>query len=821
MQTSKVTPPLGSCASGGRIFRLAASLVLPITLSLCSGAGAQVFERGTDLPPAEVERIDPAAATHLENAERFLAEKQWDEAIEAIRRVMESDTGQFVPTEQRAGYTRWIPVREYCQQKLASLAATAPEALERYRRLVDPLAEQWYREAVATRNEELLRRIIQHAFASRWGDDALLLAGEFRLQVGDFSQARADWQRLSPLLTVPPALADLLKSPAGSPLWLAVRKVDWAKDGASILAALSGPTGARTGYFPDTDASLADVRARLVFVSILEGSFDRAEVELDLFKRLHPNAEGQIGGRSGKLTQVLADWLQQAKTWPPERLPSDWPTFAGNFQRNGRSVDTVDIAGAPIWTYELPKLTSDREVVGASRLRPADDMKSLLSYFPAVVDGTVLLRAEAGQKSLVTALDLRTGEAKWEVDYQRRLWALNAPLDPSDRSASDAHQGLSRHVGVARFTLSAADGKVFSRMGSPITGPSLRTIDRLLSKDQGWLIGLDLRSEGKPLEGFPIRPESSAWSFEGTPVYDRGAIYVAMRRADGPRAQIYVACFDLPTSPTVIDDAEDDSRPTGRLRWRTKIAAGATLGGGEVEELSHTLLTLLHGRLYLNTNIGAVACLSADSGKVDWIATYPRSTFRDVDSVRAEDNFFRDLNPCMIAGDYAIVAPSDCASLFALELASGRVVWQLAEGAGTDIVHLLGRRGNVLHASGDYLYWIDLQSGQILTQFPQPGVSAPGSTPPTPRGYGRGLLAGDQIYWPTRDNLYVFAQQPVKDATGWRPGAIRDIALASRGATGGNLTIADGVLLIAAGDRLYAFDQQGPHRLRPATAEVR
>src|SRR5690242_7282366 len=140
-------------------------------------------------------------------------------------------------------------------------------------------------------------------------------------------------------------------------------------------------------------------------------------------------------------------------------------------------------------------------------------------------------------------------------------------------------------------------------MGSPITGPSLRTIDRLLSKDQGWLLGLDLRSEGKPIEGFPIRPESSAWSFEGTPVYDRGALYVAIRRADGPRAQIYVACFDLPTSSTAIDDSEDNSRPTGRMRWRTKIAAGATVGAVEVEELSHTLLTLLHGRLYLNTNI--------------------------------------------------------------------------------------------------------------------------------------------------------------------------------------------------------------------------
>jgi len=796
------------------------SAILFAVCSLSEAAG-QVFERGSDLPPAEVERIDAASATHLENADRFLAEKQWDEAVEAIRRVMESDTGQFVPVDLRSGYTRWIPVREFCQQKLAGLATSAPEALDRYRRLVDPLAEQWYREAVASRNEVLLRQIVAQAFASRWGDDALLLAGEYRLQAGDFAQARADWQRLSPVLTVPSGLAAPLKVPEGSPLWLAVRKVDWVKGGAAVLQELAVPTEARPGYFPDTDLSLSDVRSRLVLVSILEGSLDRAAVELDLFKRLHPNAEGQIGGRRGPLAEILGDWLKQASNWPPERLGTDWPTFAGDYERNQRSTETVDIAGQPTWTYELPKLTSDREVIGASRLRVADEMKSLLSYFPAVVDGTVLVRAEAGQKSLVTALDLHSGQTKWEVDYQRRLWALNAPLDPSDSKTSDAHQGLSRHVGVARFTLSAADGKVFSRMGSPVTGPSLRSIDRLLSKDQGWLLGLDLRSEGKPLEGFPIRPESAAWSFEGTPIYDQGSLYVVMRRADGPRAQIHVACFELPTSPMAIDDSEDNSRPTGRMRWRTNIAAGATVGAGDVEELSHTLLTLSHGRLYLNTNVGAVACLSADSGRVEWIATYPRASFREGDSGRAEDHFFRDLNPCMVAGDFLIVAPSDCSTLFALELASGRIVWQLPVGAGADIIHLLGHRGNVLHASGDYLYWIDLQSGSVLTQYPHAGASAPGSTPPSPRGFGRGVLAGDHVYWPTRESIYVFAQQPVKDATGWRPGGIRDIALAPRGATGGNLTIADGVLLIAAGDRLYAFDQHGPSNPPAATAEVR
>jgi outer membrane protein assembly factor BamB len=784
--------------------------LLPGCLLAPSLARSQVFQRSVDLPEAEVERIDATAATHLENAERFLAEKQWDEAIESIRRVMENDSGQFIPLEKQGEYVSWIPVREFCQRKLTTLAETAPDALVRYRALVDPLAEQWYRDGVSQRREDLLRRIIDQAFASRWGDDALLLAGEYRLAAGDHAQARADWQRLSPLLTVPPALSKLRNVPVGSPLWLAVRGLNWDEAGGDVVRALSEKMPAVGNCFPDSDLDLANVRARLVLVSVLEGSLDRARVELELLERLHPGAEGQLGGRRGTYTALLADWLKQAETWKADQANDGWPTFAGNLERNGRASGDIDISGSPIWTYALPKLTSEHEIVGASRLRVADDMKGLLSYFPVVTDGTVYLKSESQQKSLVTALDLKTGKQKWEVDYPRRLWELQPSNEPTDAAISDAHRGLDRHAGVARFTLSVDDGKLFARMGSPVTGSSMRSMDRLLSKDQGWLVGLDLPSEGKPLEGFPIRPESSAWAFEGPPIYDQGQLYVAMRRADGPRAQIYVACFELPTGPTAIDDSEDDSRPVGRLRWRAKIAAAATIGGGDIEEIGNTLLTLSHGRLYCNTNLGATAAISAESGKVDWVVTYPRATLRSGKPDLPEYHFFRDLTPAMVAKDFAVVAPSDASSVFAVELASGRVVWKLPGERGEDIVHLLGSQGDVLNASGNHLYWIDLQSGHVLTQYPQPTTSGPEFAPASPRGFGRGVLTGTKVYWPTRENIYVFDQQPAKTATGWRPSPTRDLQLTSRGATGGNLTIAEGVLLIAAGDRLYAFDQEGP-----------
>ena len=77
-------------------------------------------------------------------------------------------------------------------------------------------------------------------------------------------------------------------------------------------------------------------------------------------------------------------------------------------------------------------------------------------------------------------------------------------------------------------------------------------------------------------------------------------------------------------------------------------------------------------------------------------------------------------------------------------------------------------------------------------------------------GYGRGVLAGDSVLWPTRDKLYVFDQQTAQ------PRKVVD--LAARGASGGNLLVADGRLLIATESELIAI---GPHGGKPHDKELK
>ena len=78
---------------------------------------------------------------------------------------------------------------------------------------------------------------------------------------------------------------------------------------------------------------------------------------------------------------------------------------------------------------------------------------------------------------------------------------------------------------------------------------------------------------------------------------------------------------------------------------------------------------------------------------------------------------------------------------------------------------------------------------------------------------------GDQVVWPTRDELYVFDQAVDRGAEDRR--AIRFRWAKARQAAGGNLVAAGELLLIATPDKLFAFRQQGGRARRQVTPAQR
>jgi len=666
----------------------------------------------------QLDRADNAVLAQLERVKAFLADKQWDEAVETLRQIAQTADGKLL------GATEWryVSLRDYCHLQLAALP---PEALKLYRARVDADARKWYEEGVAKRDRRLLQSVVDQAFAGSWGDDALLALGEMALEKGDYAAARWHWERIVPA-----------RPPADTP-----------------------PTW--PGY-PDSDLDLASVRARLVLVSILEGSSARAREELAQFARLHPQAKGRLAGREVVHAEALAELLAESAAWPPPKPSADWPTFAGCGARNRAAARLIDVAEVA-WRMPLPKV---RPALNASLASVAEDADAPLSYHPLLWNGMVLV---AGQMD-VRAVRLSTGQPAWG--------SAGAAIYRDALEGSSAEFANPREtLGTARFTATVYDGRLYARMGAAVTS---RPPESLPTLGKGYLVCLDLAAEGRL--AWKLAPEEG-FAFEGAPLCDGANVYAAMRRSD-VRPQAHVACLDA---------------QTGRPRWRRFIAGAETPARGMLYESTHALLTLQGGVLYFNTNLGAVAALSADDGRVLWATLYPRA--RSGDLAQPAPHWQRDLTPCVFDRGTLLAAPADSPRIFGLDAATGQIVWQ----TGTqveDAVHLLGTCGEQLIAGGRRLYWIGTQpedKGRIRHVWPE-GDARP--------GFGRGVLAGGLVLFPTREKLGDRVMHRIHLFDGQTAELKKVIDLDFRGkppVAAGNLLVAGGQLLIATGNELICL----------------
>ncbi|HEV3121214.1 MAG TPA: PQQ-binding-like beta-propeller repeat protein, partial [Isosphaeraceae bacterium] len=241
----------------------------------------------------------------------------------------------------------------------------------------------------------------------------------------------------------------------------------------------------------------------------------------------------------------------------------------------------------------------------------------------------------------------------------------------------------------------------------------------------------------------------------------------------------YVACLDA---------------ETGAPLWVRFVFQGNSgfdngMGAMFTADLNHRLLSLEGSTVYYQTNLGAVAALDAETGRVRWLATYPRQERGGGAAARG-----RDLNPAVVHNGLAIVAPEDNPRIFAFDAATGRLVWKSKP--LKDVAHLLGVAHGRLIATGDHVYSLDVRDGRIVRSWPEGGNEA------GLEGYGRGVLAGDYIYWPTKTEIHVLDQ-----ATGLRadrpPIKLQEMFQTS----GGNLAVGDGYLIVAQPDALVVFCQ--------------
>lgn len=679
-------------------------------------AASTTFNRLERADSPQLDLADGAILAELDRAKSLAAERHADEAVEIFRRLAETSGEKLVASEPG----HYVRLADWCQRQLLAMP---PESLKLYRDQVDPIAQAWYEGGLASKNRQRLEAVADRFLAGSYGIPSLLALGDLAFEAGDFIAARRHWQKI---LTLQP--------PQFSPNSTAIH------------------------------VALPAVQARLVLASILEGDVERARTELNELDRLYPNAEGKLGGRTGRFSQLLQALIAESVSWPPVSESPDWYTFAGNFRRNRIALPPGDL-DAVQWRFPLPPPRGAR--VGAEG---ADSPVAAPPYFPLSVGPVVFVNN--GQQIFAVRSD--TGQPAWgptATVYADEMVSLAKTTAISSEAP-----------GVQRFTMTVYRDRLLARMGVSRVGASEAAAT---TEATSCLVCLDLAAEGRLLWK---RQPDEGWAFEGTPVADGQGVYVAMQHRD-IHAQTFVACLDP---------------DTGRMRWRRFICGGEMPSRDVSLENVSQLLTLSGDAIYYNTNLGVVAAIRAADGRMLWAASYPRMLRGRSDPLASLGQ--REPTPGLLARGVLLVAPSDNPCLFAFDAASGQSLWRTDE-RFADVQHLLGAADESLIASGRRLYWISMgpkNGGQLQHVSPEHVA---------PSGSGCGVLAGRSVLWPTRDKLYVFEQRTSK--------LQKAVDLKPFGAAGGNLLATPGQLLIATERELLAVQAAGSSENTPHSREVK
>jgi outer membrane protein assembly factor BamB len=630
--------------------------------------------------------VETQVVKTLETAREHIIEGQWEPAVSILQELIDSSGDTLIPVE----VGRYSNTGDYCHLLISQF----PDAgLQAYRNRVDTQAREWFEAGQSALDESLLLRVIDGAFNSSFGDEALWLSGELAFERGQYALARQYWSLLVPSVVRAPDDSDAPPAP----------------DSPAVV-----PPAIYLTY-PDPSATKEEVLARLVLCSIFEGDAARADSELAVCRTQFPDATGTLAGRTGKLVDILADVARETSSWNDvETLANAKTAPGGRLSRSGLPGPTPRTREM-IWRQSIPQ----NRFQGPTS-RTALETEAPPPFFPLVDQGAVFV---CGADS-VFAFDLATGRPKWAIgnndDGSIYSNILERPVTPHLPPA-----------GLAWYALCLSEGRLYSRMGPPVMRRS-RNEGNSFSE----IIGLDVaQREGElafhvtsdVLDPDAESPEATSWSFEGTPLVSDGRVYVSARRGF-PEDESVVACFDANSS---------------RLLWKRKVCASLKTAGDRFNLIGQNLLTLGDGRLFLTTGTGAVAALDAATGRIQWVVTYQsdgKNTPHELSDPRRHG-----LTPCVFHRGIVYAAPNDSNLIYALDAATGHPVWR--QQYPDQILHIVGVIDGRLILSGQSIWAVDASTG--ASAWPQ----RIGFADPAGRGYGRPALSHDFLYWPTRDEI--------------------------------------------------------------------
>ena len=489
--------------------------------------------------------------------------------------------------------------------------------------------------------------------------------------------------------------------------------------------------------YPDSLDSSAAVVARIALCDLLLGDRVAVDRRIAILRERYPEATGSIGGSAGRLVDLVTELARPRAGIEQDKGPGGMPA--------ARPLPWV-LSGDPCPRRIGPRLWT------RSHSRPSAGIPGEVTRVPALWGDLCIL----ADNDRVLALRAESGKPAWPsggADDDGRIFDGDGERDRRAGSRQTWPRPLYRPA-------IDGSGRCFSRIG---VGAEPNRIS-LLKNDASRIVAFDLANgEGRLLWSTPAAtlPGQANWSFAGPPL-SVGESVLCVVRAAGTEALCGVASLEA---------------STGGIRWVrpvcTVISEADPLWGRET-------LRQESGRVILNLT-GLVAALRVTDGRIEWIRR---------DEVRRERGASRQrevatLDPLVLGGRVYAITNDD--RIECLDAADGRRHWA-CETPGP-VTSVIGARQGVVVAAGDSLWGTDASSGRLLWRF--------GYDDPEARGAGPGCIAGSDILWSTREDLFT-----VDLLTGL---PLHRVPLAETNARGGVLAAGDHELLLASPEGLSLF----------------
>jgi outer membrane protein assembly factor BamB/tetratricopeptide (TPR) repeat protein len=375
---------------------------------------------------------------------------------------------------------------------------------------------------------------------------------------------------------------------------------------------------------------------------------------------------------------------------------------------------------------------------------PRAGLKQTVPYHPVIVDDKVLIADDR----TVKGYHLLTGDKLFHYH------PFGADAGPWVRRAMEA------------FTLTVSRSRIYARFSEP-KGKG----------DKSYLVCLEMvpiandKDKVRVTERWRIQAKDSV--FEGAPLVHDGLAYTAQSRSADKRTHTSLACYDA---------------VSGKSRWLQELCETPDQGGRH----DH-LLTLADSQIIFCSHSGAIVAVDAGTGKPKWGVRYLSRGPNTKDGLPSP----RSLCPPLAADGRLFLAPADSDRIFCLDTLTGQILW---DRGGIEVVHLLAvARGRLIFTTPQGLQAIMADSGLDQGGWLKPDV---GTLPPL----GRGLLAGDWVFWPTRDRKFPLraVTQDQGEQEDRDPNRLRLLRP-------GNMVLGNGCLVVAGPDELVGY--VSPRRL--------